>query len=107
MRITTAQYEYAPKVPLVTVTQNNISYEWLSVPIKSNDSVFIKSNEVEKVEDDAMLAKVQAFVNNLYSTKMQPPNFIGNLQLAAKQTDPKVSEAIHKIIKRTSEAGVK
>lgn len=107
MRLTIAQYDYKPRVPLITVTKDAISYEWLDVPIKSPDIVFSKSNDVEKSEDDVMLSRIQTFVDNLYGKKLDSPNFISNLQAAAKEASPTVHAAITKIIKRTSDAGIK
>jgi hypothetical protein len=107
MRLTIAQYDYKPRVPLITVTKGAISYEWLDVPIKSPDIVFSKSNDVEKSEDDVMLSRIQTFVDNLYGKKLDSPNFISNLQAAAKEASPTVHAAITKIIKRTSDAGIK
>lgn len=101
MRLSIAQYDYMPRLPIVTATKSRIVYEWFDLPVSPSDEAFIETNETS-VTGEVALSKIQSFIDTLHNTQIKPIDFIMNLRIASSKISPEVANIVNTIIERSS-----
>ncbi len=103
VRLSTAQYEYAPRVPLVTVTKDSTTYEWLPVPVRKASVVF-KDVIAQEEKKEETANKMLLFSQSLAQHKVDKPNYMRNLQKFTKNVkEPGVQAVLYDIMDRAQQ----